>query len=94
MTSYSKLKNYVITPFSSFIFFKNPKLAKVSRRFLVVEGIYMNTGQICDIHRIVELKHKYKLRLFIDESVSFGSLGQHGKGITEHANISVRIYDL
>ena len=50
----------------------------------------MNTGQICDIHRLVELKHKYKLRLFIDESVSFGSLGQHGKGITEHAKISVR----
>ena len=70
--------------------FKNPKLAKVSRRFLIVEGIYMNTGQICNIHRIVELKHKYKLRLFIDESVSFGSLGQHGKGITEHAKISVR----
>ena len=54
----------------------------------------MNTGQICDIQRIVELKHKYKLRLFIDESVSFGSLGQHGKGITEHANISVRKHDL
>ena len=49
----------------------------------------MNTGQVCKIHRLVELKHKYKLRLFIDESVSFGSLGQHGKGITEHAGISV-----
>jgi len=73
---------------------KNPKLAKVSRRFLVVEGIYMNTGQICDIQRIVELKHKYKLRLFIDESVSFGSLGQHGKGITEHANISMDDLDM
>ena len=49
----------------------------------------MNTGQVCNIHRMIELKHKYKLRLFIDESVSFGSIGQHGKGITEHKNISV-----
>ena len=69
--------------------FQNPKSAKVSRRFLIVEGIYMNTGQVCNIRQMIELKHKYKLRLFIDESVSFGSLGKHGKGITEHEDISV-----
>ena len=50
----------------------------------------MNTGQLCKIHQLIQLKHQYKLRLFIDESVSFGSLGKHGKGITEHENISVR----
>ena len=50
----------------------------------------MNTGQLCKIHQLIQLKHRYKLRLFIDESVSFGSLGKHGKGITEHENISVR----
>ena len=49
----------------------------------------MNTGQLCKIHQLIQLKHQYKLRLFIDESVSFGSLGKHGKGITEHENISV-----
>ena len=50
----------------------------------------MNTGQLCKIHQLIQLKHQYKLRLFIDESVSFGSLGKHGKGITEHEKISVR----
>ena len=49
----------------------------------------MNTGQLCKIHQLIQLKHQYKLRLFIDESVSFGSLGKHGKGITEHEKISV-----
>ena len=49
----------------------------------------MNTGQLCKIHQLIQLKHQYKLRLFIDESVSFGSLGKHGKGITEHEEISV-----
>jgi len=39
---------------------------------------------------MIELKRKYKLRLFIDETVSFGTLGEHGRGITEYKNISVR----
>lgn len=68
---------------------KHPKLAKMTRRFLVVEGIYMNTGQICKLDKMVELKRKHKLRLFIDESISFGVLGATGRGITEHLSISV-----
>ena len=70
---------------------KNPTLANKVRRFLVVEGIYMNTGSICKLDQMIELKHKYKLRLFIDESISFGTLGSTGKGITEHLNISVSL---
>jgi len=66
---------------------KNPKAAKVSRRFLVVEGIYINGGDLCKIDDFVPLKHKYKLRFFIDESVSFGSLGKSGRGILQHRNI-------
>jgi hypothetical protein len=55
----------------------------------VVEGIYLNTGDMCPLEKMVELKRRYKLRLFIDESISFGTLGDHGRGITEHKNISV-----
>eukprot|EP00095_Tigriopus_kingsejongensis_P010689 maker-scaffold261_size233860-snap-gene-1.28 protein:Tk10689 transcript:maker-scaffold261_size233860-snap-gene-1.28-mRNA-1 annotation:"hypothetical protein DAPPUDRAFT_301811" len=73
---------------------KHPKQAKVSRRFLIVEGIYMNTGTLCNIDPMLELKRQYKLRLFIDESVSFGTLGEHGKGITEYKNISMDDIDL
>jgi len=73
---------------------ENQKMAKSSKRFLVVEGIYMNTGQICKLDQMVELKHKYKLRLFIDESISFGTLGPTGRGITEHFNISMDNIDL
>ena len=31
---------------------RNPKQAKTSRRFLVVEGIYMNTGTVCNIEKV------------------------------------------
>jgi len=66
---------------------KNPKAAKVSRRFLVVEGIYMNSGDLCKIDDFVPLKHEYKLRFFIDETVSFASIGKSGRGLLQHRNI-------
>lgn len=32
---------------------RNPKKAKVTRRFLVVEGLYLNYGDICNLPRMV-----------------------------------------
>ena len=43
-------------------------------------------------HYQVELKWKYKLRVFLEESFSFGVLGATGRGVTEHFNISVSTY--
>eukprot|EP00118_Oscarella_pearsei_P002334 m.10264 g.10264 ORF g.10264 m.10264 type:complete len:473 (+) comp22097_c0_seq2:29-1447(+) len=63
---------------------KNPKKARVTRQFMIVEGLYMNYGDICPFPKLVELKYKYKARLFIDETVSFGVLGANGRGVTEH----------
>ena len=37
----------------------------------------------------VELKLKYKYRLILDESVSFGSVGRTGRGLTELYNVQV-----
>lgn len=68
---------------------KNPKKAAKIRRFIIVEAIYLNTGEMCPLQQIVELRKRYKLRLFLDESVSFGSLGEHGRGITEYLNVDV-----
>lgn len=73
---------------------RNPKLAKMTRKFLVVEGIYMNTGSICALTKMIALKQKHKVRLFIDESLSLGVLGKTGRGITEHLNISMEEVDL
>ncbi|XP_037954504.1 serine palmitoyltransferase 1 [Teleopsis dalmanni] len=73
---------------------KNPKKASKTRRFLVVEGIYMNTGEICPLPELVALRSKYKLRLLLDESVSFGTLGKTGHGVTEHFDIDRDEVDL
>lgn len=73
---------------------KNPKKAKVTRRFLVVEGLYLNHGDLCPLPRMVDLKYKYKYRIFLDESVSFATIGRTGRGITEYYNIPREKIDL
>ncbi|XP_073259547.1 serine palmitoyltransferase 1-like [Porites lutea] len=73
---------------------KNPKKACVTRRFLVVEGIYVNYGDIAPLPKLIELKYKYKVRIIIDESASFGVLGQTGRGLTENFDIPIKDVDL
>ena len=58
------------------------------RRFIIVEGLYRNTGQLCPLSKIIELKEKYFYRLIIDESLSFGAIGKTGRGVLEHFNVA------
>eukprot|EP00123_Amoebidium_parasiticum_P018192 comp24128_c1_seq1/m.43803 comp24128_c1_seq1/g.43803 ORF comp24128_c1_seq1/g.43803 comp24128_c1_seq1/m.43803 type:complete len:531 (-) comp24128_c1_seq1:31-1623(-) len=71
---------------------KPAKAAKI-RRFLVIEGLYANFGDICPLPKIVELKYKYKFRIFMEESMSFGVLGKTGKGVTEHFGVNITDID-
>ncbi|XP_012530923.1 serine palmitoyltransferase 1 [Monomorium pharaonis] len=73
---------------------KYPKKAAKIKRFLIVEGIYMNTGNICPLPELLDLCRKYKLRIFIDESISFGTIGPCGRGITEYHNIPASEIDM
>ncbi|DAA76573.1 TPA_exp: Uncharacterized protein A8136_7250 [Trichophyton benhamiae CBS 112371] len=59
----------------------------LTRRFIITEGLFQDRGDMCDLPKIVELKLRYKFRLILDESVSFGVLGRTGRGITEHQNV-------
>jgi serine palmitoyltransferase len=72
---------------------RNPARAAKTRRFLVVEGLYPNYGDICPLPRLVELKHRYKVRIFLEETASFGVLGASGKGVTEHFGVPVSEID-
>ncbi len=58
------------------------------------EGLFQNTGQICNLPELVELKTKRKYRLIVDESLSFGAIGQRGRGICDHFNIPARSVDI
>ncbi|PKI85593.1 serine C-palmitoyltransferase [Malassezia vespertilionis] len=58
------------------------------RRFIVTEGFFESDGTCCNLRKIVELKKRYRFRLFLDESYSLGALGPTGRGITEAQQVS------
>lgn len=66
----------------------------LTRRFIVTEGLFENTGEVCDLPKIVEFKQKYKFRLILDETWSYGILGRTGRGVTEHQNVDTESVDL
>lgn len=60
---------------------------RLNKRFIVVEGICSQNGDLTCLDKIMELKEKYKFRILVDESVSFGVLGKTGRGAAEHFGI-------
>lgn len=66
-----------------------------SGRVLVIsEGMFSMDGDICKLKEIVELKKKYGAFLMIDEAHSLGVLGENGKGVASHFNISPKEVDI
>lgn len=49
----------------------------------------MNTGNMCPLKELVELRKEYKLRFILDEGLTFGTVGKNGRGLTEFLNVDV-----
>mmetsp|Transcript_6182 Transcript_6182/g.10328 ORF Transcript_6182/g.10328 Transcript_6182/m.10328 type:complete len:517 (+) Transcript_6182:252-1802(+) len=64
--------------------------AQQQRRFIVVEGLYRTTGDVCPLPQLIELKEKFFYRLILDESLSFGAIGATGRGVTEYFGMSIK----
>ncbi|GJU60192.1 long chain base biosynthesis protein 1-like protein [Tanacetum coccineum] len=70
------------------------KRAKKLRRYIVVECVYQNSGQIAPLDEIIRLKEKYRFRVLLDGSNSFGVLGESGRGLTEHYKVPIDKVDI
>jgi len=66
----------------------------LTRRFIVTEGLFENVGDMVDLVKIIELKHRFKFRLILDETWSFGVLGRTGRGVTEHQHVDAAEVDM
>lgn len=66
----------------------------LTRRFIVTEGLFENVGDVVDLPSLIELKFKYKFRILLDETWSYGILGRSGKGVTEHQNVDPTNVDM
>lgn len=51
---------------------------------IITDSVFSMTGEICNLPKLVELKHKYGARLMLDEAHGIGVLGAHGRGAGEH----------
>ncbi|TKX24582.1 serine palmitoyltransferase-like protein [Elsinoe australis] len=66
----------------------------LTRRFIVTEGLFENVGDIVNLPEIVRLKHKYRFRIILDETWSYGVLGATGRGVTEMQNVDAAHVDM
>ena len=66
----------------------------LTRRFIVTEGLSENIGDCVDLPKLIELKQRYKFRLILDETWSFGVLGRTGRGLTEAQNVDPTQVDM
>jgi serine palmitoyltransferase len=71
-----------------------PKQEKVQRKFIVVEGVYANVGDICILPEVVRLARKHKFRIFMDDTLGLGVLGKTGRGTAEHFDFKPRQIDV
>ena len=64
------------------------------RVLIVLEGIYSMDGDYPELPRFVEIKHKHKVFLMVDEAHSLGVMGKTGSGIREHFGIQGKDVDI
>ncbi len=64
------------------------------RVLIIVEGVYSMDGDFPDLPRFVEVKNRHKVMLMVDEAHSMGTMGPHGRGISEHFNVDPREVDI
>ncbi|KAH7926924.1 PLP-dependent transferase [Leucogyrophana mollusca] len=73
---------------------RKKRKAPLTRRFIITEGIFERDGEMVDLPKLIELKFKYKYRLILDESISFGTVGRTGRGLTELYNVPASQIDM
>lgn len=68
--------------------------ARFERVLIVIEGIYSMDGDFPELPRFVEIKHRHRAFLMVDEAHSLGVMGPRGLGIAEHFGIEGAAVDI
>jgi 8-amino-7-oxononanoate synthase len=54
---------------------------------IVSDGVFSMEGDIVNLPKLVEIKEKYNVQLFIDDAHGIGVLGENGRGVCEHFDL-------
>ena len=60
-------------------------------KLIAVDGVYGMTGDLAPLPELIELKHKYGARLFVDDAHGTGVLGANGRGTAEQFGVEDQI---
>jgi len=58
---------------------------------VITEGVFGMSGSMGNLKAIVELRKKYKFRLFVDDAHGFGTMGKTGAGTGEEQGLQDQI---
>ncbi|NET43473.1 aminotransferase class I/II-fold pyridoxal phosphate-dependent enzyme [Okeania sp. SIO2B3] len=67
---------------------------RYKRILIAIEGVYSTDGDIPDLPKFIEIKQRYKAFLMVDEAHSIGTIGNHGRGISEYFGVNPNDIDL
>ncbi|NEP71421.1 MAG: aminotransferase class I/II-fold pyridoxal phosphate-dependent enzyme [Okeania sp. SIO2G4] len=67
---------------------------RYKRILIAIEGVYSTDGDIPDLPKFIEIKQRYKAFLMVDEAHSIGTIGKHGRGISEYFGVDPNDIDL
>jgi glycine C-acetyltransferase len=56
-------------------------------KFVVVDGVYSQDGDLAPLDKIVELTHKYGAKVVVDDAHGIGVIGNTGRGVIEMYNL-------
>ena len=57
-------------------------------KLIVVDGVFSMEGDLANLPKIVELKHKYNCSIMVDEAHGIGVFGDHGLGVCDHFGLT------
>ena len=59
-----------------------------SVKLIVVDGVFSMEGDLANLPKIVELKHKYNCSIMVDEAHGLGVFGKEGRGVCDHFGLT------
>ena len=57
-------------------------------KLIVVDGVFSMEGDLANLPKIVELKHKYNCSIMVDEAHGIGVFGDNGRGVCDHFGLT------
>lgn len=64
---------------------------RASRTLVIVEGLYSMLGDVAPLREICEVKDRYGAYLLLDDAHSFGTMGEHGRGLAEAEGVEDKV---